>query len=132
MKRKKSKGPSPTARTLAALRAQDYMAQVVERWCPHSRRRIDLFGFVDVLAVSAEGETLAIQCTSSGGVAARRTKITEACDEAAQRILWAWNIQVWGWGKLADGRVRASRWSLREDGEEWVRLTDMDTKGRPL
>ena len=50
---------SPTARTLALLRKQGYTAQVVERYCHYSHRRIDLFACIDVLALKP-GQTLGI------------------------------------------------------------------------
>jgi len=67
---------SPTQRTLQLLRNQGYTAQVVERYCAHSRRRIDLFGVIDVLAVSSDIQgTLGVQTTSGSNVSSRLDKI---------------------------------------------------------
>ena len=71
------------------------------------RRRQDLYGFIDVLAIR-EGEIVGVQATSGNNVASRVTKIAEhehvgAVRKAGIRIL------VHGWRKNAAGR-----WTLRE------------------
>ena len=99
---------SPTQRTLAELRKRGYpLVQVVERWNPHARVRQDLFGIVDVLAIS-DDEILAVQATSGGNVASRVAKIA---DHESTPILRRAGIRivVWGWRKAANGR-----WTLRE------------------
>lgn len=94
-------GKSPTQRSLEKLRAEGYLCQIVERWNPHVRIRQDLFGIGDILAIR-EGETLLVQTTSRGNVAARVTKIQES--EHLDKILAAgWKITVHGWGKLKAG-----------------------------
>jgi carbonic anhydrase len=98
---------SPTQRTLKHLRAQGYVAQVVEKWLPVVKRRQDLFGFIDVLAIR-EGEVLGVQSTSGDNVSSRVKKIAEhelvgAVRKAGIRIV------VHGWRKNAAGR-----WVLRE------------------
>jgi hypothetical protein len=98
---------SPTSRTLEHLRKTYPLVQVVERWNPHAKRRIDLFGIIDVVAVS-ETEIVGVQSTSGDNVAARVTKITESdalpiLRKAGIRVL------VHGWRKNAAGR-----WVLRE------------------
>ena len=94
-------GKSPTVRSLEKLRAEGYLCQIVERWNPHAQIRQDLFGIGDILAIR-EGETLLVQTTSRGNVAARVTKIQES--EHLDKILAAgWKITVHGWGKLKAG-----------------------------
>lgn len=90
---------SPTARTMQKLKAAGFTAQVVERFCPFSKRRIDLYGFIDVLAICAERQgVLGIQATSQTNAAARCTKIIES--ELAATWLLAGNaLEVWGWSK---------------------------------
>jgi hypothetical protein len=93
------------ARVLKALRDTGYHAEVTERWDGFSRRRHDLFGFIDVLAVGHHG-TLAIQVTSRANMASRRHKITES--PILSSILGAgWKVQIWGYDKPA------SRWRLK-------------------
>jgi len=97
---------TPTARTLAELRKDGYLAAVVEKWNPHAKIRQDLFGCVDVLGIR-EGETIAVQATSGSNVASRIKKMTDT--EALHTMRKAgWTIQVWGWRKGSHGR-----WEVR-------------------
>jgi hypothetical protein len=66
---------SPTQRTLARLRADGWLAQVVEHFNVFARRRQDLFGVADVIAVKAGSPILLVQTTTSSNLAARRTKV---------------------------------------------------------
>lgn len=98
---------SPTQRSLAVLRERYPLVQVVERYIPQARKRIDLYGIADILCVS-ESEIVAVQTTSASNVAARVSKLTESpalpiLRKAGVRIL------VHGWRKNAKGR-----WTLRE------------------
>lgn len=97
---------SPTARTLERLRKEGWLPWVVEKWIPQTRTRSDLFGFIDVLAIRG-GETLAVQATSRSNVSSRVKKIGDHTNVAAVREA-GWRIEVWGWGKMANGR-----WQLR-------------------
>ncbi len=90
---------SPTQLTLKHLRSLGYLAEVTEHWNAWARRRVDLFGFVDVLGVGPEG-TIAVQTTSSSNMAARVKKIAESENTAFLRKA-GWEIQVWGWRKKA-------------------------------
>ena len=101
---------TPTARTLKMLRDGGWLAEVVERWNPHSRTRHDLFGFADVLAVSPQGRIVAIQVTSGSNVSARVKKIA---GEPRSRVWLAagGHVQVHGWRKLKRKRGgKAVKW----------------------
>ncbi|MBS0589503.1 MAG: hypothetical protein JSR65_02560 [Proteobacteria bacterium] len=103
---------TPTARTLAALRADGYTAAVVERWNPHARIRQDLFGIVDILAVRGR-ETLAVQVTAGSGVSARVRKLTGSSALPLLRMA-GWRVQVHGWRSVKVKRGgRAMRWDCR-------------------
>jgi len=93
--------------TLRLLRDEGWTAEVTERWNPHARVRHDLFGFIDVLAVKGE-QTLAVQTTSAGNVAARIRKIADTPTIGAVREA-GWTIRVHGWSK------KAGRWTLARD-----------------
>lgn len=92
----------PTQRSLKHLRDAGYLVEVVERWIPQARKRKDLFGFIDIMALNGE-ETLAVQTTSASNVSARVKKITEHENLSAVRDA-GWRILVHGWRKNSKGR----------------------------
>lgn len=98
---------TPTQRSLKHLRDNGYRAEVVERFNSFTKRRHDLFGIADIVAIR-EGEVLLVQTTSGSNVAARVSKIAES--EATPDIRKAgMGIIVHGWRKSA-----RKRWVLRE------------------
>lgn len=103
---------TPTARTLTALRANGWTAEVVERWNPHARVRHDLFNIADILAVRG-AETLAVQVTAGSCVSARVAKLRAS---AALPLLCraGWRVEVHGWRKVKVKRGgKAMRWACR-------------------
>ncbi len=103
---------SPTSRTLELLRSRGYTVAVVEKFNSFTKRRSDLYGFIDVLGVR-DGETLAVQTTSGSNAAARITKITEECVEAFAAVRKAgWSVHVHGWRKVKRGGRLV--WDCRE------------------
>ena len=103
---------TPTARTLAALRADGWTAEVVERWNPHARVRHDLFNIADILAVRGR-ETLAVQVTAGSGVSARVRKL-HASNALPLLVSAGWRVEVHGWRKVKVRRSgRATRWQCR-------------------
>ena len=100
-KKKRRSSVSPTQRSLALLREQGYLCEVVERWNPWAKIRQDLFGIGDILAIKNR-ETLLVQTTSRSNVNARVKKISES--EVLPIILKSnWKIVVHGWGELKNG-----------------------------
>lgn len=93
---------SPTQRSLARLKAQGWLAQVVERWNQFAKVRQDLFGVIDIVAIG-EGSIWGIQACAGSSVAAR---VKKAFDEP--RLLeWlhaGGRFEVWGWRKLKTSR----------------------------
>lgn len=103
---------TPTSRTLAMLRADGWLVEVVERWNPHARVRHDLFNVADILAVRGR-ETLAVQVTAGSGVSARVRKLNAS---TALPLLAAagWRVEVHGWRRVKVKRGgRATRWACR-------------------
>ena len=92
---------SPTQRTLAALRAQGYTAEVVERFNHFAKVRHDLFGFIDVLAIR-ENEVLGVQACAGSSASARVKKIEEHDNLSAVRKAGI-RIEVHAWRKLVSG-----------------------------
>lgn len=92
---------SPTQRSLKYLRDQGYKCWVVEHWNSFTRKRQDLFGCLDILAVG-NGETIGIQTTSRSNVSSRVKKIEEN-EYYPELIRSGWKVHVHGWGKLKAG-----------------------------
>lgn len=104
---------SPTARTLKVLREAGWPAQVVERWCPFSRRRKDLFGCIDIVAL-INGNVVGIQACAGSSHAARRKKSQD------EPLLKDWLecgalFVVWSWAKQGPAG-KAKRWTFRIEG----------------
>ncbi len=91
---------SPTSRSLSYLRKQGYLAQTVEKYNMFSKKRLDLFGCIDLVAIRSDIQgVLGIQVTSRGNIQDRVKK----CKEEAKMKVWlaAGNqLQVHGWGLM--------------------------------
>jgi hypothetical protein len=103
---------SPTARSLAECKKRGWTAQVVEKWNPHARIRQDLFGCIDIVAITPEG-ILGIQACAGASHAARAAKM-----RAEPRTL-AWLkagafLSVWSWSKRGP-RAGRKLWTLRAE-----------------
>ena len=93
---------TPTKRSLKKLRDEGYAVAIVEHWNSFARIRQDLFGIFDLLALK-DGETLAVQVTSSGNLAARVHKISEAPIISEVRAA-NWTVHAHGWRKNSKGK----------------------------
>jgi hypothetical protein len=108
-KKKKSK-VSPTQRSKKLLADAGLRVAVVEHWNSFCRIRQDLFGFIDLIALDAEGgRTIGVQTTVGGSLAARLTKATS---DAVRPYVVAWImagncLEFHGWRKLGN------RWKCR-------------------
>ena len=105
---------SPTARSLARLRAEGYSACVVEKFNSFSKTRVDAFGFGDILAVHPEWKgAFLIQATTGDNAAARRQKILQLPD--ALRWLMAENwIILDAWARRGE-RGKRKLWTVRSE-----------------
>lgn len=88
---------SPTKRSLEVLRKSCDLVEVTERWCQFSKRRKDLFGIIDIVAI-AGNETIAVQTTSWANVSARAKKVTDSPAIVFLRQA-GWKILIHGWRK---------------------------------
>ncbi len=98
-------------RSLKLLRDQGYLAAVTEHWNQFARRRLDLFGFIDLVAIKGD-ETLAVQTTTAANISARIAKIKQT--PAAELWLESPNrkLQVHGWVKRGP-RAKRKTWQCR-------------------
>jgi hypothetical protein len=99
---------SPTQRTLALCRKHGFTAQVVERFCTFSKRRIDLFGVIDVVAIDGKN-VIGFQTTSGSNVSSRVAKI-KAEPRALKWLESGARLFVHGWLKSK----KTNRWQCRE------------------
>jgi hypothetical protein len=92
---------SPTQRSLDYIRDQGMKPWIVEYFNSFSRKRVDLYGCIDLLAIG-NGETWAVQTTSTG-VSSRIHKIRES--EFFHVMLESgWRVFVHGYRKNSKGR----------------------------
>lgn len=95
-----------TARSTALLRERGYTVATVEHYNAFTKRKHDLFGCIDLLAIG-NGETVAVQVTSKSNLSARKHKVEEA--EAYPEMLRSkWRVILHGWFK------ENNRWQLKE------------------
>lgn len=123
---------SPMKRTLEVLRAQGYIVQVVEYFNYFSKKRVDLFGVIDAVAVRRdESGVFGIQVTDEH-VGDHKAKM-----EAEERVrvwLQAGNrLELWSWRKLGKmgkrklWKLRAIRAEIGADGNlAWIELGEKD------
>jgi hypothetical protein len=108
-----SKKVSPTQRTLAECKRRGWIAQVVEQTIPHTFIKRDLFGVIDIIAITPDG-IIGIQATAGKGNHAKRV-----AKAVAEPRLSAWlragaMFGVWSWA-LQGARGEVKRWTLREE-----------------
>ena len=117
---------SPTQLSLAWLKKEGYLAEVVEKWIPGANIRKDLWGWTDIVAIR-DGETVAVQCTSWDNISSRVRKIAESETIAVQCTSWD-NISS-RCKKIAEsdtvGPVRKAGWSIwvvgwKKKDNRWV------------
>jgi hypothetical protein len=104
---------TPTARSLAALRELGYVAEVVERFNSFTKRRLDLIGCVDILAIHPERGFLGVQACTGASHAARADKM-RAEPRAAVWIAAGGSLEVWSWSKRGKAGKRKV-WELRTE-----------------
>lgn len=94
---------SPTQRSLKYLRDQGMKPWVCEYWNSFARKRVDLFGCIDILCIG-NGETWAVQTTSTG-VSSRVKKIQES-EYFPVMLESGWRVFVHGWSKNTKGKMK--------------------------
>lgn len=96
---------SLTARSKWMLEGDGYIVAIVEHYNAFTKRKHDLFGCIDLLAIGA-GDTIAVQTTSRSNMAARRHKIQDS-DAYPEMIRSGWRVQIHGWFK------EGNRWQCK-------------------
>ena len=93
---------TPSQRTIAHLRKLGYQTANVETYNSFTKRKHDLFGCIDILAIG-NGETLAVQVTSKSNMSSRIKKI-EASEALTEMLRSGWRVIVHGWFRKENGR----------------------------
>jgi hypothetical protein len=102
---------SPTSRSLNLLKKEGWTPQVVEKWLPYNKVRVDLFGVIDILAIRI-GRILGVQTTSSSNVSARVVK--SLAEPKLKLFLQAGGrFEVHGWSKKGKHGKRKT-WQVRK------------------
>lgn len=99
-----SKGFSATQRTLRQLRQEGYICGIVERFNPYAGefgKRIDLFNFIDILAIKPIG-ICGIQSCGSNFAEHDRTILKN--EIAVEWLKAGGSIELWGWRKIKKKR----------------------------
>ncbi len=101
------------ARSLRYARSLGWLIEVVERWNPHAKKRHDLFGFIDLVAVQPGRGVVAIQACGGSSAAEHRRKI-QAEPNATKWLADGDVLELWTWRKLKVKRGgKAVRWSVK-------------------
>ena len=96
-------------RSLKLLREGGYEAEVVEKWIPFTKRRKDLFGFIDILCLCPFRGFLGVQTTVAGKVNERLNKIR--AEPKSKRFLAAGgHVVIHGWKKCGKRSETPGRW----------------------
>jgi hypothetical protein len=102
---------SPVQMSLGLLRLHGFTVDVTEHWNSFAKRRQDLFGFADLLAIRGS-VTGAVQCTTGSNVAARVRKIRSLPAARAWLEGGTRRIEVHGWVKRGP-RGKRKTWQLK-------------------
>ena len=82
----------------AGTAAKADLSKILSDYRSNPGARKDLFGFVDIVALTGEEGIIAIQSTSHSMISTRFNKIRIECQEAAMKWLESGGkIQIWGW-----------------------------------
>ena len=108
---------TPTRRTLNLFREHGFKIEVVERFIRGANVKKDLFGFIDMIAISGP-RTVGIQATTMNHRADRLRKIQNSelallWADSPTRELW---LVTWGMRKGTDARgTQRNLWTHRID-----------------
>lgn len=104
-----------TARSMNVWRKFRYIVDKVEQWNSFARKKKDLFGFIDILAMSPScGDLIGIQVTSKSNMLARAKKI--CMDKKMEAQAWLVNkthrLYIEGWYKNDRNKWEEEIWEI--------------------
>lgn len=101
MRIKAKKKTSPTKRSLDLLRERGMHVQVVEKWNPFAKQRVDLFKWIDIVAVDRFA-ILGVQTTTKAHMGERLEK-AKGNQALIDWIRSGGRLELHGWRKLKTG-----------------------------
>ncbi len=118
-----SKSASPTKLTRDNLTEKGLTFQVVEYWNSFARRRIDLFGIIDIVVLLPDSAKaiLGIQCTSSTNHSARMKKAREE-PRLKEWMRCGGLFEVWSW-KTTKVKGKRATHTLRVESLRYEEIT---------
>lgn len=108
---------TPTQRTLKALREMGRACGIVERFNrfagPHGVRQ-DLWGFIDIVAMSKEDGIIGVQSCGQSHSQHKKKILGECGDLAKLWLSCGGKIELWSWRKIKVKRGgKAMKWAPR-------------------
>jgi hypothetical protein len=104
-------------RTKDYLTDLGYVVEKTEHYNPYCKRKNDLLGFGDYIAIQT-GQIVLVQSTSKSNLSARRKKI-KSLSTAAEWLDAGGKIMLIGWQRGSNGRYG-------DPSIEWIEDTDRD------
>ena len=101
----------PVQRSLKHLRDEGWTVAIVEKWNQYARRRIDVFGFADLLAMHPHGSIALVQCCAGSTMGAHRDKML-AIPELEKWKAAGGRVFLMAWAKKGP-RGKRKTWTLR-------------------
>lgn len=112
-KLKKRRGPLPTERSLGLLRRRGWIVGNAERWNPVLKRRHDLFGFIDLVAMRPlppMPSWRAGPAAQTGGILGVQATVADHFAKRVAKVLAESRAKVW---LGAGGRIVVHAWGLK-------------------
>jgi hypothetical protein len=99
---------TPTQRTLAALHRKGLKCGIVEKWNPFVRRkdggrgiRMDLFGFIDIIALDPNRGVIGVQSTGNDFAGHdRKIRIERRAECTCWLLTPGAHFELWAWRKV--------------------------------
>ena len=104
------KRTSHTQRTLALLKKEGWTVGIVERWIAFAKKRIDLFGIIDIVAIRP-GVIFGVQ--SCGEAVADHVTKALAEPKLAEWLAAGGEFMIIGWTKKGP-RGKVKKWTPRK------------------
>lgn len=100
---KRKSNPSYTQMTLNYLRDQGRCVDICEKYNHFSKKRIDLFGFIDIISLDPIKGVVAVQSTGPSGHSDHKKKIL-SCEFSLTWLECGGKIELISWRKLLKKR----------------------------